>query len=119
MEQKARLVELLERHHDASHELTAAMLENLADYLLKNGIMVPLRQVGESLYVIEGGEVWGCKVSEVTLRSDGTQFIHAQYYDEHLKIKNTHITNADFGSTVFFTREKAEAALEDRKKLLR
>ena len=77
---------------------TCCKLKRKADYLLKNGVIVPPCKVGDKVYCIR---TW----------PSGRKTIHpfgAPDWDwimEHLN---------DFGKTVFLTREEAEKALAER-----
>lgn len=73
LEQREKLIELLEWHYDVSHELTVAGIENLADYLLANGVVVlPCRcekceyKDGEDY----GDDIW-CNLHDTAMAIDG------------------------------------------------
>ena len=90
-----RLIELL-RKSGASFE--RALPEEIADYLLANGVIVPPCKVGDKVYWIF--EPPFDDVTEKEIVED--EFWWAMF--------------EDFGKTVFLTREEAEKALAERSK---
>lgn len=90
--------------------------ENVADYLLANGVIVPPCKVGQKVYDIcefvlgvVAPDIYELKADEMTIEKgiDGKlNFIYDGMY----------INNEDMGETVFLTKEEAEAELEKRKK---
>jgi hypothetical protein len=85
----------------------------LADYLLKNGVIVPPCKVGQTVYVL--GQTGH---TPTVLKGTVDQFIFNKN-SPHIDIgfDNSFAWDyraEDFGKTVFFTREEAEKALERR-----
>ena len=78
-------------------------LEEQADYLLANGVIVPPCKVGEVVYDIHYGKVFGSKVIMLHMLDDCFTFMASggRYYKDD-----------DIGKTVFLTREEAEQALK-------
>ena len=87
--------------------------EEIADYLLENGVIVPPCKVGDKVYVIED---WGySKFLEETevgaISIQGTNDFSKELWED---CRGGLIgAFADFGKTVFLTREEAEKALKE------
>jgi hypothetical protein len=91
----------------------------LADYLLKNGVIVPPCKVGQTVFrIITMGT--GVKKKSVTHELNGFSVVK---YKETQKrfIRDIEVTKNNFidvcesyGKTVFLTREEAEKALAER-----
>lgn len=74
MSEKERLVEYLERHYDVRHELTQAMLENLADYLLERFTFPPCK-VGDIIHQVgTDGKIYSSRIKKSYLRN-GQRFV--------------------------------------------
>lgn len=108
---RERLIELIEEVVTIHGSVYS---ENIADYLIANGVIVPPCKVGQVVYRI----YWDflidkCKVSALTQKSD-----------ESFKIRVTsginrsvfEVTPDRLGKTVFLTREEAEKALKERER---
>ena len=91
-----RLIELLDKNY--------IFAEDIADYLLENGVIVPPVKVGDVVWLISdnGQYVFDTDVEIVFCDRDGI-------YIE--TIRNDVFTEVDFGKTVFLTKEEAEVAL--------
>lgn len=74
-----------------------------ADHLLENGVIVPPCKVGDVIYDIRNGKVFGGKIIMTSYFGDSFTFVATggRYY-----------TITDIGKTVFLTREEAEQALK-------
>lgn len=122
-----RLVELI--NNNGSSVLTANDFEELADYLLDNGVIVPPCKVGQTVYV--NPETWG----GISFINYIYLFIHSKYFlvgevvsviktrkQNLIKLKVYNSTNckaeyrkypvSSIGKTVFTSREEAEQALK-------
>lgn len=80
---------------------------NIADYLLANGVVVPPCKVGDIVWVYDF--MWGllpCKVDKP---------FHCRCGEEGSCTFEMSFTYDDFGKSVFFTREQAEAKLKEGK----
>lgn len=79
--------------------------EALAQYLLRNGAILPPCKIGDEVYrIVKCCGEWqiiSCKVKTITYRG-------GEWWD---------INDGMLGSTVFLTREEAEAALGRRKEV--
>lgn len=90
--------------------------EDIVDYLLANGVIVPPMKLGQICFepCDWRNEVDECRVSSITQKADGSLKI---------RITNLHyrsayeITIDKIGKTVFFTKEEAKNALKARESL--
>lgn len=115
-EQKKRLIELIK---NMPGEQTA---EELADYLLANGVLVPPCKVGDTVYAYSEDFLtilpYFVENMNVGYMDESRNYIvfeancHADETDELLD--EIDFCFDDIGKTVFFTREEAEAALKER-----
>ena len=95
--QRERLVELLEKR------MQPFLADDIADYLLTNGVIVPPCKVGDKVYIIAevSGKIiecsvigaWMCEGNCTVITDCGT------------------IYNLSYDTTVFLTKEEAENAL--------
>lgn len=102
-----RLIELI------SHVQCMGSLEGkLADYLLKNGVIVLPCKVGSKVYFTahENKSVWGGNVVSFSLDAANLWFICR--YKCGLNIWHP---IEDFGKNVFLTKKEAEKALTERR----
>lgn len=103
-----RLIELLSVDMSGSE---GGYAEEMADYLLENGVIVPPMKLGQICFspCDWRSEVDKCRVSSITQKADGSLKI---------RITNLHyrgayeITVDKIGKTVFLTKEEAEQALK-------
>lgn len=106
---KERLVELIGNAPIGVNGITLLdkhepkVIEEVADYLLANGVIVPPCEVGSKVY----WQNMGGKITEATV----------------IKLLQARVDNGfeydipfeEIGKTIFLTREEAEKALEDKK----
>ena len=109
MTDRDKLIDLLTGHYTN----TMSEVEEVADYLLANGIIVPPCKVGDKVYNI-------CSIfDESTLKSK--TIIKPRIIDFVSKVgfiiesKGLVIGEKDFGKTVFLTKEDAEEKLNELK----
>ena len=102
-----RLIELLTTVHYM--RIMRSGIEECADYLLANGVIVPPCKVGDVIWVYDF--MWDlipCKVDEpyhyVCGESGGCTV-------------EGYFTDKDIGKTVFLTKEQAEQALKEREQV--
>lgn len=102
-----RLIELI----DEAINDEETSYSNIADYLLENGVIVPPCKVGDIVYVIED---WGYKqeikekeVGVIVIK--GTNDFSKELWED--VYGGVICTFADFGKTVFLTKEEAEKYL--------
>lgn len=121
--ERKRLVELLKHECDVDgrydgegncpgckyNGMEDCSLQELADHLLDNGIVVPPCKVGDKVWLISenGSYVYDTDVEIVFCDRDGC-------YIE--TIQNDVFTDDDFGKTVFTSREEAEKMLKGEEK---
>jgi hypothetical protein len=92
-----RLVELI-----SQVQYMGGLEGQLADYLLKNGVIVPPCKVGQTVYQTDGIRIYELEIFDVSLRKN------KPYYEtESIDFDGTAI-----GKSIFLTREEAERALE-------
>ena len=109
MNDRDRLIELLcEVKHYESDDLTYSDIENIADYLLANGVIVPPCKVGDMVYFVD---------TCLTVEDFGTPYInfervHRISYDT--KIVFLCDERFRWWKDVFLTKEEAERALKER-----
>ena len=102
-----RLIELIDKAIDD----TATSCEEIADYLLANGVIVPPCKAGDTIYFVESAIscVWEGKIASWSVQKDGLWF-----YAQYTCGLNYWHEEQDIGKTVFLTREEAEKALKKR-----
>ena len=114
-----RLIELLKMQQDygqkwkdfnRDHAYETITNEQIADYLLENGVIVPPCKVGDTVYVLYNKEVYKTKVFSMVAETEDNKWV----YILKCKIFNgiSMFKKFLFGKTVFLTREEAERALE-------
>jgi hypothetical protein len=79
------------------------VIDQLADHLLANGIIVPLLQTGQIVYRVSKGRMWEVKIWKIEICGKTVSYI--DNYDK--SFLSTHI-----GKGVFLTKEEAEWALK-------
>ena len=123
-EMRDRLVELLDATIIVQAEEKA--LGDIADHLIKNGVIVPPCKVGETVYYINRfyhielrkDTIYKAKVVRIVTNSLGTSLV-IQIRDESgcTELSNIDCVETpnieDFSKTVFLTKEKAEAKLKE------
>ena len=115
MNERERLIELLEEENAFSRYITAdERREMLADHLLANGVIVPPVELGSrhKIYIPVGGTtvVYETKVYGIGIDEDGDTVINPKEYPEEVITINGY----NLGKTVFLSREEAEKALKER-----
>lgn len=104
MTERERLIELLNK---APKSLR---YEDLPDYLLENGVIVPPCKVGDTVYILAGhnGHKYEKDICEGFYISDnGVTQVRTR------NKKGNHGTYGIMGETVFLTKEEAEKALKE------
>ena len=97
-------------HHKES------VVEELADYLLANGVIVPTVNLGDKVWCLIGGEVCEAVVIKVeynfytTPNEWITVRVYSSYYGAY---EDKSRIDLMLGKTVFLTREEAEAKLKE------
>ena len=86
------------------------VIDNIADHLLDNGVILPPVKVGQTVYDIDfRGLIRECKVSMITQKANGEFKVRLS---QNHSVKDH--TEDELKCYVFFTREAAEAALKAR-----
>ena len=98
---------------DDFSELDGENTADIADYLLENGVIVPICKVGDTVYILAGHN--GRKYEKDTCEGfyigyDGVVQVRVR------NMKGNHGTYGVMGKTVFLTSEDAEKALKERER---
>lgn len=109
MTMRDRLIELLNHKYDhycdqCGVNKDSHYTENLADYLIENGVIVPPCKVGDKIYI----------VAEITNKIIECTVIGVWICEGNCSIITDHgtIYSLSLEKTVFLTREEAEKALK-------
>ncbi len=78
-------------------------LEQFADYLLANGVIVPPFKIGGKVYQTDGTRIYESTILEIICTSKRTVYI-----TQGISFDETAI-----GTSIFLTREEAEAKLKE------
>lgn len=125
MNDRDRLIELLKKAGaNASKKLIMdyddAISDN-ADYLLSNGVIVPPCKVGDTVYIIENGDMLDIEPSVCGIVEDEVyEMSYGATQSGELKwlylVLDTgeDFYDSDIGKTVFLTKKEVEQALEER-----
>lgn len=108
MTDRERLIELI--LNVKSDDFRGVSVEQIADYLLENGVFVPLVNKNDIVYTILSNRVFGFKVIHINFYILDFYFNKGQRGLPFLY----KFQNKDFGKTVFLTKEEAEKALKER-----
>lgn len=103
--QKDRLVELLDEccKTELCTQFYKSVLGRIADQLLANGVIVPPCKVGQDIYRVTGGKVYGdWQIAYIEVYPDEIGFIDDS---------DNYFTEDHIGKDVFLTREEALKAL--------
>lgn len=107
-----RLVDLVE----SARYWGANTSEEIANYLLENGVVAPPVKVGQTIYVLWSGGRKGIGVAEfkvISINLDCPDDMEIVYRSKKLNATVCRYANAsDIGKTLFLSREEAERALE-------
>lgn len=113
---KERLVELVKNAHDEQKYLTSDKSINaIADYLLENGVIVLPCKVGDIVYKVYDIESVHRQILEleVLMIEVGIQSKVCLKTTKKYRYNFDKATFEDFGKTIFFTREEAQAKLKE------
>lgn len=113
MEQREKLIKLLKKSIVNLSDFQAEIASNT---LIANGVVVLPCNVGDTVYKVFDGKVWEMKAVAIPMLISGV--------GANLSVTCTNYRGAaltyelsDFGKTVFPTREEAEKALANEKKV--
>ena len=113
---KERLVELLKHKYDhfcdqCGINKQSDYIENLADYLLVNGVIVPPCKVGDVVWIpsANSNKVYSKVVKDILIREKDGEV------GKYIYASSAYFLFENIGKTVFLTREEAEAKLKGDK----
>ena len=135
MTARARLIELLKKAPYGANAITLSdkhkdsILGEIADYLLENGVIVPLVKMGDIVYIDNAPH----NVVHIAIEEDGISYCAKYDCDEYECCKECpfakeisfgevimcegneyhEFTASDIGKTVFLTLEEAKKALKE------
>lgn len=103
-----RLIELI-----SQVQYMGGLEVRLAEYLLKNGVIVPPCKVGQTVYIIG----WDDNIEEFTVKDIAYEEGNFGVYFYRFRAvmgreSDIHFTDTYIGNSVFLTRVEAEKALE-------
>ena len=112
MTNKEKLIELLHQasygayKHTLEDTHTNKAIEDIADYLLSNGVIVPRCKVGDLVYCINrrNKRIFHSYIKYITITNKGLSYVtywDSAYHDE------------DFGEVIFLSEEDAKKALKE------
>ena len=87
-------------------KLDMCVIENIAGYLIANGVIVPPCKVGDTVYIPYLSTVIEKKVCSIVVQKP--------FFTVYCGGTSLRFSEEDFGKTVFLTREDAERALAER-----
>lgn len=97
MTERDRLIELLNTDMSGCDGDYA---EELADYLIANGVIVPPCKVGDTIYQTDGVRIYTSTIHEITYTLSKVIFV----------TENTVFDEQAINNSIFLTREEAEKA---------
>lgn len=112
MNGRDKLIELIEQAEGLKNN-DFPSVEEIADCLLANGVIIPPCKVGDRVYSINIGDkktlkIWiepnGDRITQIKINRGGY----------HFKCWWGYFHLSDIGKTVFLTKEEAERALKER-----
>lgn len=114
MKERERLIELI-REAMKNHEIT---IENyviptsdyIADYILKNGVVVPPCKIGDTVYKITSKGICEIKIENIYCWCNEIWKFNGWSKIDEYKIEYE-FSFKDIGKTIFLTYEEAEQAL--------
>lgn len=109
---RERLIELIE----STRYWGSGTSEEIADYLLANGVIVPPCKVGDTVWVYNSitGKIYENTVVCIKMRSKGAcrNTMSLEYTNAHKETSCRKFKWAQVGKQVFLTKEEAETALK-------
>jgi hypothetical protein len=112
-ESRERFIELFSPFADSTHFgggtiVDGTKVEDVVDHLIANGVMVPPCKVGDSIFRVGNSEIWEWLIEHIEIYEDEICFV-----DDG----ENYFTPDKIGKTVFLTKEAAEKALKECKKI--
>ena len=90
--------------------------ENVADYLLANGVIVLPCKVRDTVFMIQDGKIYDGTVRFLRWESHKDRGVRSDMLANPTPYFAIGASFDDFGKTVFLTKEEAEQALKEREK---
>lgn len=122
MTEKERLTKLIQQaEREYHHDMNIGIGEFIADYMLKNGVIVPPCKIGDTIYVIPSktnfnlNRMYGCMKDNNRVYEQKVNAIHI-YLSVYTLTACDGLqsqSNSMYGETWFLTREEAEKALRE------
>lgn len=115
---RERLVEILKKYEEQPCGVLDGVglwADDIADYLLAEGVIVPPCKVGDTVFALceDFGSIFECKIHS-TDYIDSVWTGHMRNTWIHARGSLYCWIESDFGKTVFLTKEEAEKALAER-----
>lgn len=113
MNERDRLIELLEAAPFYRNSVTGIDWQRIADSLLADGVIVPPIKVGQTVYRIVSEKVFESTITAIASYGDGFRFNVDRYhlfYEKQISYGNNDGRN--IYDMLFLTREEAEQALK-------
>ena len=102
MTERERLIELMSDFYYVIESITRDDIEDIADKLLANGVIVPPCKVGDVVWFVCFGEIYPHTIRRIETTKFGN-FACSSSMSFNLE---------NFGKTVFLTKEEAQQALK-------
>lgn len=107
MQGRERLIELLKMVEYQYTIMCSIFTENVADWLLQHGVIVPPCKAGDTVYILRDGKILSAYVTEIFQEMDSPKwFVRTQLVKDCWDMQI--FLFCDFGKTVFLTHEEAE-----------
>ena len=112
---KHRLIELIQNFADGTYIsngiiVDGTRVDDVADYLLSSGVIVPPCKVGDTVYVIFKDKIYKATVYSMNIETEQNHYlflVKVKVFDQ-ISMFKVFI----FGKTVFPTKEEAEQTLK-------
>ena len=116
MTERERLIELLDKKYDhfcdqCGVNKDSCYTENLADYLLENGVIVPPFKIDDIVYGISRGQIIPIQIDTIQYTKRGIDISGSN--EEYFGYSTIHLDiNNQIGIKWYKTKEEAEKALK-------
>lgn len=101
MKERERLIELLGKDYILYEKED---IEELADILLENGVIVPPCKVGDKIYFTYNEKVFNLTVEKIVIKEEGMFLVDKEFNDWY--------SIEELGKSLYLTREEAETKLK-------
>lgn len=109
MNERKKLIEML--YQWGNNENDGIRAESIADYLLANGIIIPIFTIGDTVWIRDMHDnISSHKINGVDIMTNEfVKPIFQYYYQDDIDYRKLHMfTNEDIGKVAFFTEEEAK-----------